>query len=110
MLSAETAITLNTAVDTLVGLERSHDAETGNNPQLPWTVLVWDDPVNLMSFVTYVFRTQFGYSTEKAHELMLRVHHEGKAAVFSGSQEEAERHTAALHTWGLWATLEQAGL
>lgn len=110
MLSAETAITLNTAVDTLADLERSLDGTTQDHPQLPWAVLVWDDPVNLMSFVTYVFRTQFGYSTEKAHELMLRVHTEGKAVVFSGSREEAERHTASLHTWGLWATLEQEGL
>ncbi|MGV3016792.1 ATP-dependent Clp protease adapter ClpS [Rothia sp. 88186D007BW] len=78
-------------------------------PNLPWVVIVWDDPVNLMSFVTYVLRTQFGYSTEKAHQLMMQVHTEGKATVFSGSKEEAERHTTALHTWGLWATIEQAG-
>lgn len=110
MQAADTAMTLTAALDTLADVEPGLQRETNNNPQLPWTVLVWDDPVNLMSFVTYVFRTQFGYSTEKAHELMLRVHREGKAAVFSGSQEEAERHTAALHTWGLWATLEQAGL
>lgn len=96
-------------VDTLPDLERSVFEDSAINSQAPWTVIVWDDPVNLMSFVTYVFRAQFGMSKEKAHELMLKVHHEGKAAVFSGSKEEAEQHTTALHTWGLWATFEQAG-
>lgn len=97
------------ASDTLTNLERDLAQDSAVNPDLPWTVVVWDDPVNLMSFVTYVFRTQFGYSGERAHQLMMQVHTEGKAAVFSGSKEEAERHTTALHTWGLWATFEQAG-
>lgn len=97
------------ATDTLADLERDLALDMNTQLNLPWAVIVWDDPVNLMSFVTYVLRTQFGYSTGKAHQLMMQVHTEGKATVFSGSKEEAERHTTALHTWGLWATIEQAG-
>lgn len=73
----------------------------------PWKVLVWNDPVNLMSYVTYVFRTYFGFPSSIAHKLMLQVHHEGKAVVANGTKEEAERHVAALHGFGLWATYEQ---
>jgi len=73
----------------------------------PWKVLVWNDPVNLMSYVTYVFRTYFGFSSSVAHTLMLQVHHEGKAVVANGTKEEAERHVAAMHGFGLWATYEQ---
>lgn len=78
-------------------------------PQRPWITLVWNDPVNLMSYVTHVFMVLFGYSRDRATELMLQVHHEGKAAVSSGSREEAERDVERLHAYGLWATLEQAG-
>ena len=73
----------------------------------PWITLVWNDPVNLMSYVTYVFQTYFGYSKEKATELMLDVHHKGKAVVSSGSREEMERDVEAMHSYGLWATLKQ---
>lgn len=73
----------------------------------PWKVIVWNDPVNLMSYVTYVFRSYFGFSASVAHKLMLQVHHEGKAVVANGSKEEAERHVAAMHGFGLWATYEQ---
>jgi len=76
---------------------------------LPWNVVVWDDPVNLMSYVTWVFRSYFGYPEEKARTLMLEVHHHGRSVVASGSLEEAETHTAALHGFGLWATFEKAG-
>lgn len=77
--------------------------------QTPWRVVVWNDPVNLMSYVTYVFRSYFGFSAAEAHRLMLAVHEEGRATVFSGSREEAERHTSALHGFGLWATFEKDG-
>ena len=73
----------------------------------PWVTLVWDDPVNLMSYVTYVFRTYFGYPEAKAEKLMLQVHQEGKAAVSHGSREEMERDVQAMHEYGLWATLEK---
>ena len=76
-------------------------------PELPWVTLVWNDPVNLMTYVSYVFRTHFGYSQEKADKLMLDVHQEGRAAVSSGTREEMERDVEAMHGYGLWATLQQ---
>lgn len=71
----------------------------------PWTTTVWDDPINLMSYVTYVFMDYFKYSKERADQLMLLVHNEGKAVVSTGSREEMERDVAAMHSYGLWATL-----
>lgn len=73
----------------------------------PWIVIVWNDPINLMSYVAYVFQKLFGYSKEKATKLMLDVHHKGRAVVSSGTREEAERDVFRLHEHGLWATMEQ---
>lgn len=73
-----------------------------------WTCVVWDDPVNLMSYVTHVFSTYFGYPRDKAERLMLQVHHEGRSAVAEGSREEMERDAAAMHGYGLWASVERA--
>ncbi len=73
----------------------------------PWIVIVWNDPINLMSYVTYVLQKLFGYSLEKATELMLDVHHKGRAVVSSGTREKAEMDVYRLHDHGLWATLEQ---
>lgn len=70
-------------------------------------MIVWNDPVNLMSYVTYVLRHLFGYTKEKATQLMLQVHHEGKAVVSSGSRERAEFDVYRLHEFGLWATMQQ---
>jgi ATP-dependent Clp protease adaptor protein ClpS len=72
-----------------------------------WIVIVWNDPVNLMSYVVFVFQKLFGYSRDKATRLMLQVHHDGRAVVTSGTREECEAHVARLHAHGLWATLEQ---
>jgi ATP-dependent Clp protease adaptor protein ClpS len=72
----------------------------------PWVVIVWNDPINLMSYVTFVLQKLFGYSLEKATELMLDVHHKGKAVVANGSREQAEMHVFRLHEHGLWATME----
>ena len=72
-----------------------------------WNVIVWNDPVNLMTYVAYVFRSHFGYSRARAEELMLQVHHNGKAIVFTGPREDAEKHTQAMHAWGLLATFEK---
>ena len=72
---------------------------------VPWVTIVWNDPVNLMSYVTYTLQKLFGYSVEKATQLMLQVHHEGKAVVSSGTREEMERDVTRLHAAGLWATL-----
>jgi ATP-dependent Clp protease adaptor protein ClpS len=73
----------------------------------PWIVIVWNDPINLMSYVTYVFQKLFGYSKEKATKLMLDVHHKGRAVVSSGTRERAELDVFRLHEHGLWATMEQ---
>ena len=73
----------------------------------PWVTIVWNDPVNLMSYVTYVFQKLFGYPRDKAHRLMLQVHHEGRAVVSSGSREQMEHDVARLHAHGLWATMQQ---
>ena len=75
----------------------------------PWLVIVWNDPINLMSYVSYVFQKLFGYSKEKAHRLMLDVHFKGRAVVSSGPRERAELDVTRLHQHGLWATMEQAG-
>jgi ATP-dependent Clp protease adaptor protein ClpS len=72
----------------------------------PWVVIVWNDPVNLMSYVTFVFQKLFGYSLEKATELMLDVHQKGRAVVAQGNREEAEMHVFRLHEHSLWATME----
>ena len=77
-------------------------------PQTPWVTIVWDDPVNLMSYVTHVFVTYFHYSATKATKLMMQVHEDGKAVVSSGSREEMERDVNAMHEYGLWATLDKA--
>lgn len=74
----------------------------------PWHTVVWDDPVNLMSYVSYVFRSYFGYSREKAEQLMMRVHTEGSAVVATGNREAMERHVLAMHGFGLTATLRRA--
>ncbi|AWB89546.1 ATP-dependent Clp protease adapter ClpS [Homoserinimonas hongtaonis] len=75
----------------------------------PWVAIVWNDPVNLMSYVSYVFRSYFGYTAVEAERLMLAVHLEGKAVVASGTREEMERHVEAMHDYGLWATLAKSG-
>jgi ATP-dependent Clp protease adaptor protein ClpS len=83
------------------------DIEQDISPDRPWITLVWNDPVNLMSYVTYVFQTYFGYSLEKAEQLMLDVHQKGKAVVSIGPREKMERDTEAMQGYGLWATLQK---
>lgn len=73
----------------------------------PWLVIVWNDPVNLMSYVVLVLQKLFGYSRAKATRLMLQVHHDGKAVVSHGGREKAETDVARLHAHGLWATMER---
>jgi ATP-dependent Clp protease adaptor protein ClpS len=73
----------------------------------PWQTVVWNDPVNLMSYVTFVFQTYFGFSRGKAEKLMMEVHRDGRSIVSSGSREEMERDVQAMHEYGLWATLEK---
>ncbi len=95
---------------TPVEIERPQSSEAPSvvpEPDVPWVTVVHNDPVNLMSYVTYVFQTYFGYSKDKAHRLMLDVHHKGRAIVSSGTREEMERDVQAMHGYGLWATLQQ---
>lgn len=74
----------------------------------PWVTIVWNDPVNLMSYVTFVFTKYFGYSKTKAEKLMMEVHNDGRSTVSTGSREEMERDVQAMHEYGLWATMEKA--
>lgn len=77
------------------------------SPDQPWQVVVWNDPINLMSYVTWVFQTLFGYAKPKAERLMLDVHQKGRAVVSSGPRERAESDVFRLHAYGLWATMEK---
>lgn len=86
---------------------RRLDADEEIRPDLPWLTIVWNDPINLMSYVTYVFQTVFGFAREKAEKLMLDVHHKGRAVVDSGTREEMERNVEVLHSYGLWATVKR---
>lgn len=81
--------------------------EEASEVDLPWLVIVWNDPINLMTYVTYVLQKLFGYSRQKAHKLMLDVHHKGRAVVSSGPRERAELDVNRLHQHGLWATMER---
>ena len=72
----------------------------------PWVTIVWNDPVNLMSYVAFVFQKHFGYPKERATELMMDVHKKGKAVVSNGTREEMERDVEAMHSYGLWATMQ----
>lgn len=89
-----------------VELERSEVGEVVAS-DTPWQTIVWNDPINLMSYVTYVLQKLFGYSKERATKLMLDVHHKGKAIVSSGSKDKVEIDVAKLHAAGLWATMER---
>ena len=93
-----------------VEIERTESAEevfAVPEPDVPWVTIVHNDPVNLMSYVTYVFQTYVGDPKDKANKLMLDVHHKGRAVVSSGTREEMERDVQAMHGYGLWATLQQ---
>jgi len=81
--------------------------ESGTEPDRPWIVIVWNDPMNLMSYVVLVFQKLFGYPREKATELMMDVHHKGRAVVSSGTREKAELDVFRLHEHGLWATMQK---
>ena len=92
-----------TREDRAVATDTEEDVAT----DAPWVTLVWDDPVNLMTYVTYVLQKLFGYSEPLATKLMLQVHNEGKAVVSAGSRESMEVDVSKLHAAGLWATLQQ---
>jgi ATP-dependent Clp protease adaptor protein ClpS len=83
------------------------DVQTRNEPDRPWITIVWNDPINLMSYVTHVFMSVFGYPKSKAEKLMMDVHKLGKAVVSSGTRERMELDVNTLHGYGLWATMQQ---
>ena len=101
------AVTLSSGTLTEGDTDLTTELENILAADTPWNVIVWNDPVNLMTYVTYVFRSHFGSSRARAEELMLQVHHNGKAIVFTGPREDAEKHTQAMHAWGLLATFEK---
>jgi ATP-dependent Clp protease adaptor protein ClpS len=89
-----------------VEVERPESAEQSLQDPV-WVTVVWNDPVNLMTYVTYVFQSYFGYTKAKATRLMKEVHNLGKSVVASGSREQMEKDVAAMHGYGLWATVQQ---
>lgn len=89
------------------GTREERSVEEVAAPESPWVTIVWDDPVNLMTYVTYVLQKLFGYSEPHATKLMLQVHNEGKAVVSAGSRESMETDVSKLHAAGLWATMQQ---
>jgi len=84
------------------------DLSPADDASRPWQTVVWNDPVNLMSYVAHVFRQYFGYSAAQAEQLMLTVHHDGHAVVAEGPREQMELHAQAMHDYGLWATVRKA--
>lgn len=96
-----TAVTLPEQAERL-DLDRVSEASR------PWQAVVWNDPVNLMSYVVHVFREYFGYPPAEAQRLMLAVHNDGHAVVAEGAREQMELHVRAMHDYGLWATVREA--
>jgi ATP-dependent Clp protease adaptor protein ClpS len=97
-----------TALLTRPDIDEHIDLRQQSDPDKPWQTVVWDDPVNLMSYVTHVFREYFGLARPEAERLMLAVHNEGRAVVAEGAREQMELHAQAMHDYGLWATVRQA--
>lgn len=104
MALCEVNATLSAAQATPEAVEYTEILEAEDRP---WVTVVWDDPVNLMHYVAYIFQKLFGYSKAKATELMLKVHNEGKAVVSSGSRDKMEQDVRRLHAAGLWATMQR---
>jgi ATP-dependent Clp protease adaptor protein ClpS len=96
-----------TSAPTKPGTTGQRERDPAEVAASPWVTIVWDDPVNLMTYVTYVFQRLFGYSEPHATKLMLQVHNEGKAVVSAGSRESMEVDVSKLHAAGLWATMQQ---
>lgn len=102
------SVTTASPVEVDPGVEEDLTPDAITIADTPWVTVVWNDPVNLMSYVAYVFTSYFGYGKKKAEKLMLQVHEEGRSAVSSGSREEMERDVQAMHEYGLWATLQKS--
>ncbi|MBO1266951.1 ATP-dependent Clp protease adapter ClpS [Arthrobacter cavernae] len=109
-------MTPSVAFGTAIGTDTDERTETAQQastdvltaPDIPWNLVIWNDPVNLMSYVSFVFQSYFGYSEAKANKLMMEVHKKGRSIVAHGSKEQVEQHAVAMHGFGLWATVEKA--
>lgn len=93
---------------TLESVDLDRELDSASVPDTPWVTIVWNDPVNLMTYVSWVFRSYFGFDRAEAERLMMMVHTEGRAVVATGGREEMERHVEAMHDFGLWATLTRS--
>jgi ATP-dependent Clp protease adaptor protein ClpS len=89
-------------------LDGKLDERVVHAAEVPWVIVVWNDPVNLQSYVAWVFRRHFALDQSTAHQLMMQVHTAGRATLAHGNREHMERHTEAMHEYGLWATVEKA--
>ena len=106
-ISGQEEIDFSYAPSGSIVFQEKHEGKAKHEFGKEWIVIVWNDPVNLMTYVTFVFQKLFGYSKEKATSLMLDVHHKGKAVVSRGAKEKAELDVFQLHEYGLWATMRQ---
>jgi ATP-dependent Clp protease adaptor protein ClpS len=104
-MSASTIPQIASAVEAAPDTDTAVDVNELSEVDVPWVTVVWNDPINLMSYVTWVFQKLFGYNKDKAEKLMLDVHHKGKAIVSSGVRERMEFDASRLHAYGLWATV-----
>ena len=102
------SVAIGTDIEERSDTEQQSSTDVLAAPDIPWNLIIWNDPVNLMSYVTYVFQSYFGYSEAKANKLMLEVHRKGRSIVAHGSKEQVEQHAVAMHGYGLWATVEKA--
>lgn len=107
MSGAATATGTGTGTGTETETEQDVERDPDVRAAVPWVTLVWNDPINLMSYVTHVLQKLFGYDRERATKLMLDVHQRGRAVVSTGSREQMEHDVARLHAYGLWATLQK---
>ena len=99
---------MSSKITTLPEADIKEITDSGIKQDKAWLVIVWNDPINLMNYVTYVLQKVFGYAEAKAHKLMLQVHEEGKAVVSSGPRDKAEIDVTKLQNYGLWATLQRS--
>jgi ATP-dependent Clp protease adaptor protein ClpS len=90
------------------GIVSIEETKTKETLDTPWNVIVLNDPINLMSYVTMVFQRVFGYPRERAERLMLEVHHRGRSLVWSGGREQAEHYVHQLHSYQLLAHMEKS--
>ncbi|MFP3578380.1 MULTISPECIES: ATP-dependent Clp protease adapter ClpS [unclassified Arthrobacter] len=102
------SVAYGTDIDQRTDTAQQTSTDVLTAPDIPWNLVIWNDPVNLMSYVSYVFQSYFGYSEAKSHKLMMEVHKKGRSIVAHGSKEQVEQHAVAMHGFGLWATVEKA--